>query len=214
MTLFNGTTMMRTIAGSWLFKRCAFALFLIAYSSISTSENLCFNDLKLAKLQADLLPETVGVLLYVWSPRMAMSAQHAATAQAQAQARGLGFVALHDAQVGDAERDAALQRMAQRVPSGATLQQESAQVLQRSLPLCAPALLERDAQRHFPTAWVLSRRGLHPQPIVGAMPAQAWALSLAQRGAPSQAASSDSGAPLVAPLEPKMAPDSALKAAP
>lgn len=185
MTRFSDTTAVRILAGSWPLKRFAVALFLIAYSSISTSEKLCFDDLMLARLQADQLPESAGVLLYVWSPRMAMSAQHAATVQAQAQARGLGFVALHDAQVGDAERDAALARLGQMGLNNvaAAAEQASAQILQRSLPLCAPALLERDGQRHFPTAWVLSHRGLHPRPMVGAMPAQAWALSLAQRTA-------------------------------
>lgn len=139
---------------------------------------MCFSDLNLSQLQAQKSPETAGVLLYVWSPRMALSAQHAATAAQQAQAAGLGFVALHDAQVGDAELSAALVRMAQ---SGVSVQQSSAGVLGLSTPLCAPALLERDAQRHFPTAWVQQRSGLHPRPIVGAMPAQAWALSLQQR---------------------------------
>jgi hypothetical protein len=173
----TATNMLR-LSRSWHLKRHSIALFLIAYSSISASENLCFNDLNLSQLQAQQSPETAGVLLYVWSPRMALSAQHAATAAQQAQANGLGLVALHDAQVGDAELGAALARMAQ---SSAPVQQSSSAVLGRSLPLCAPALLERDAQRHFPTAWVLQRSGLHPRPIVGAMPAQAWALSLQQR---------------------------------
>ncbi len=173
----TATIMLRSPC-SWHLKRHCAALFLIAYSSISTSENLCFNDSKLSQLLAQQLPETAGVLLYVWSPRMALSAQHAATAAQQAQATGLGFVALHDAQVGHAELSAALARMAQ---NSAPAQQSSASVLGRSLPLCAPALIERGAQRHFPTAWVLQHTGLHPRPIVGAMPAQAWALSLQQR---------------------------------
>jgi hypothetical protein len=163
---------------SWFSKWHLAALFLIANSSLSASENLCFNDLNLSQLQAQQLPETAGVLLYVWSPRMALSAQHAATAAQQAQAIGLGFVALHDAQVGDGELAAALARMAQ---SSAPVQQSSSDALGRSMPLCAPALLERDAQRHFPTAWLLQRNGLHPRPMVGAMPPEAWALSLRQR---------------------------------
>jgi hypothetical protein len=50
-----------------------------------------------------------------------------------------------------------------------------------SQPLCAASLLERDALRHFPTAFVVQPSGVHRHPIVGAMPDAAWASSIAQR---------------------------------
>jgi hypothetical protein len=121
-------------------------------------------------------------LVYVWSPRMVLSAQHASAAQQQAQQMGLAFIALHDAQVPQAELSAAMQRMQH---SDNTTWQRSASALQHSQALCAPTLLQRDALRHFPTAFVLQGGStgavVHRHPIVGAMPDAAWASSLALR---------------------------------
>jgi hypothetical protein len=133
----------------------------------------CFDDKNMALVQQE-----TQALLYVWSPRMALSAQHAASVQRQAREQGLRFVAMHDARVPAEEIDAALRSM---VRSGVTALINSAAVLQKSEPLCANTLLERDALRHFPTAFVLLPDGPHRHPIVGAMPPEAWAQSLQQR---------------------------------
>ncbi len=125
-----------------------------------------------------LVQQETQALLYVWSPRMGLSAQHAASVQQQARVQGLRFVAVHDARVPADEVDAALRSMAR---SGVTALIHSASSLQQSEALCANALLERDALRHFPTAFVLLPTGLHRQPIVGAMPPDAWGQSLQQR---------------------------------
>ncbi len=158
------------------------------------------------------MQQTQGSLLYVWSPRMVLSAQHAASAQRQALVQGLRFVPLHDAGVPRAEVQAALERLrgwgVNAAGSPSTVSQatsisptspgssyrftvakpaqdiphiRSADALATSQPLCAKSLLERDALRHFPTAFVVQASGVHRYPIVGAMPDSAWASSIAQR---------------------------------
>jgi hypothetical protein len=149
------------------------ASFLIAACATFTWANECFDDKEMALVQLE-----TKALLYVWSPRMVLSAQHAASVQQQARAQSLRFVAMYDPRVPAEEVDAALRSM---VRSGVTALINSAAVLQKSEPLCANTLLERDALRHFPTAFVLLSDGPHRQPIVGAMPPEAWAQSLQQR---------------------------------
>ncbi len=133
----------------------------------------CFDNTQLALVQQE-----TKALLYVWSPRMVLSAYEAASVRQQARAQGLRFVPLHDPQVPSEEITAAFNRM---VSSGVTALINSASDLKNSEPLCASALLERDALRHFSTAFVLLPKGLSGFPIVGAMPASAWSLSLQQR---------------------------------
>jgi hypothetical protein len=149
------------------------AAFLIAACASFAWASECFDDKKMVLVQQE-----TKALLYVWSPRMGLSAQHAASAAQQARAHGLRFVAVYDARVPADEVDAALRSM---VHSGVTALIHSASSLQKSEPLCANTLLERDALRHFPTAFVLLPTGPHRQPIVGAMPPEAWAQSLQQR---------------------------------
>jgi hypothetical protein len=131
-------------------------------------------------------------LVYVWSPRMVLSAQHAASVQRQAQLLGLAFVPVHDAQVGEAEIQAARSRLAHASPRPNAVPGQfaaSAQVIAASQSLCAPSLLERDALRHFPTAFVVQPGGqVHPRAIIGAMPEAAWAQSIAQRLEPNKVA--------------------------
>ena len=114
-------------------KTCA--AILIAALATSAWATACFDDKSLQAL--DTL-QGQGALLYVWSPRMALSAQHAASAQRQAQRLGLRFVPLHDANVPQAELDAARQRLL-------GLGLDSANAVASSLPLCAASLIERDA---------------------------------------------------------------------
>jgi hypothetical protein len=148
-----------------------FATIFIASLAARASATACFDDENLTALE---FQQVQGALLYVWSPRMVLSAQHAASAQRQAQLQGLRFVPLHDAGVSHAEVQAARQRML-------GLGLDSANALAVSQALCATSLLERDALRHFPTAFVVQASGVHRYPIIGAMPEAAWASSIAQR---------------------------------
>jgi hypothetical protein len=151
----------------------------IASCAINTWAATCFDDKKLLAVT-----HQANTLVYVWSPRMVLSAQHAATAQQQALLQGLQFIAVHDAQIAQAEIEAARNRMAASNDSTA---QRSATSLQVSLALCANTLMQRDALRHFPTAFVVRNyrsdgyASVHRYPVVGAMPEPAWASSLTQR---------------------------------
>ncbi len=155
-----------------IFQKIAAAL-CIAGCAVFASASDCFDDKSMALAQQDS-----QALLYVWSPRMVLSAHHAASVQQQARLQGLRFVPLVDAQVPEQEVMVALRTM---VASGTPAQQSSAFILKQSQPLCSDTLLQRDALRHFPTAFVLQLSGLHRLPIVGAMPPSAWAHSLQQR---------------------------------
>lgn len=209
-----------------------FATFFIAAPATYAWSKPCFDDENLSQLD---LQQRQGALVYVWSPRMVLSAQHAASAQRQAQGHGLRFVPVHDAGVPQAELQAAQQRLleggvrgaasadhrtrrpsANGAPSASSTPgssykpspsdkpspdkarpmqhlayPDSASALATSQPLCSASLLERDALRHFPTAFVVQPSGVHRYPIIGAMPEAAWAISIAQRlspGVPVQAA--------------------------
>ncbi|MGA8513682.1 MAG: hypothetical protein WB821_02780 [Burkholderiaceae bacterium] len=136
----------------------------------------CFDDKNLSASRAEPAQAT---LVYVWSPRMVLSAQHAASALRQAHQQGLAFVAVHDARVPGDELQAALARLAS-TPDAIWL--PSVQALSASQSLCAATLIARDALRHFPTAFVVQASGLvHRHAIVGAMPEAAWAHSIALR---------------------------------
>jgi hypothetical protein len=168
------------------------ALFLIAASVINTpataQNDACFDDQQLLKLQTN--SKQRGALVYVWSPRMVYSVRNAAIASRAAAAAGLEFVALHDMRVPGNELQEA--RMADQGTAAHRLDQiGKAQMdlatppfvspLEKSLPLCTTQLTARDALRHFPTAFVINAQGIHPHPIVGAMPWSAWVSSLDQR---------------------------------
>jgi hypothetical protein len=172
------------------------AAIFIAALATSAWASACFDDKNLQTLD---FQHEQGALLYVWSPRMLLSAQHAASALRQAQQHGLRFVPLHDASVPQSELDGARQRLLGPVLNGFTGAKGanlaapaqsmppradnaySANALANSQPLCSTRLIERDALRHFPTAFVLQPSGVHRYPIVGAMPEAAWASSIAQR---------------------------------
>ena len=118
-------------------------------------------------------------LLYVWSPRMVFSAIHAHEVQQEAQALGLRFVPVHDGRLPPEEVAQALAVLPQKLPAGSAAPKPHP--LQSSQALCAPSLVERDAYRHFPTAWVVQQGSFHPVPLVSAMPPQFWRLGLQQR---------------------------------
>jgi hypothetical protein len=165
----------------------------------------CFDDqsLQAAQQRGD------SALIYVWSPRMVLSATEAGHVRQSAAEQGLDFWPLHASNLPEPERLAAIAHLQQReldsVPAPLGLSAEpsaelaakaqaepaslstssssnsAAQVLQGSRPLCAASLLALEATRHFPTAFVLSHGQLQPYPIVGAMPATAWQVALRQR---------------------------------
>lgn len=162
--------------------RTAVALFLIAICADFARASACFGNESLAKLSAQQRP----TLVYVWSPRMVYSVHNLALASRAAAISGLAFVVLHDERVPP-------QELAQLPwPSATAHPIEMHATADLATPpfvspadfsqaLCAPALLEREALRHFPTAFVVTKKGIHPQPIVGAMPLSAWQQSIAQR---------------------------------
>jgi hypothetical protein len=113
----------------------------------------CFGNQALRDLPSN-------TLVYVWSPRMVYSVSNMQLASRAAAAAGLGFVVVHDA----------------RVP-----QSELPSVAPASRALCSEQLIEREALRHFPSAFVITPRGIHAHPIVGAMPLDAWMSSIDQR---------------------------------
>jgi hypothetical protein len=132
---------------------------LLALGADFAKAGTCFDDQNLAQLMPTRA-EQRPVLIYVWSPRMVYSVQNMAVASRAAAATGMEFVVLHDSRVPDQERS---------------------DVWQGSIALCAQQLIQREALRHFPTAFVLTTKGIHAQAIVGAMPQSAWQLSIAQR---------------------------------
>jgi hypothetical protein len=123
----------------------------------------CFSDADLAALTTSTASTTTpattttSALLYVWSPRMVLSATQAADVAQLAQSQGLVFVPVHDARISSEELDGALQRL----PHTA---------LASSRPLCSPRLMDLEATRHFPSSFVIRKGQLDTLPLVGAMP--------------------------------------------
>lgn len=158
--------------------RALVTLILIAACAISTPARACFSDKNLLETQSK---QQRGTLVYVWSPRMVYSVQNAALASRAAAAAGLDFVVLHDMRVPGNELLQARQRITEWPTEMDLATPPFVSPLDNSLPLCSDQLIRQDALRHFPTAFVITARGIHPQPIVGAMPWHAWVSSLDQR---------------------------------
>jgi hypothetical protein len=146
-----------------------FAIVIIAACASNTTADTCFDDDHLKQLEhADS-----AALVYVWSPRMLLSAQLAGEVRASAQALGLAWLPVVDARLSAEETAQALQALQTQHPT-------AAQALARSQPLCSAALERREAYRHFPSAYVL-RQGAGAAPIVGAMPPEFWRRAITQR---------------------------------
>ncbi len=157
---------------------------------------LCFSDADLAALtiSASAAANTTATnstptsaLLYVWSPRMVLSATEAADVAQLAQSQGLAFVPVHDARVSSQELADALQRL----PHTA---------LASSSALCSPRLIDLEATRHFPSSFVVIRGQLDAVPLVGAMPKDQYQRGLRTRLAAKPSAERGS-AEGVAPLD-------------
>ncbi len=147
-----------------------FAIIFIAIKAINTPAIACFDDIKLDTSTRS----HQGALLYVWSPRMVLSATQAHLAADAAKAAGLKFMPLVDGRLPAAEWQSALRTLA-------TTQPKDAEALAASEPVCSPKLLEKDAYAHFPTAFVSKSGEMHPNRLIGAMPAQFWALGIQER---------------------------------
>jgi hypothetical protein len=117
------------------------------------------------------------VLLYLWSPRMVLSVQHAAQVRQIAADAGWRWQAVRDPRVPADEGAAALKAAAPAAQAA----------LQGSPALCDAALLAQgQSLRHFPTAWLWrfdAQTAWQQQgrPIVGVMPPAFWQQALAER---------------------------------
>ena len=91
------------------------------------------------------------------------------------------MVPVHDHRVPAEEVSQALQRLRQQNAA-------AADALAGSVPLCNEDLVQQDAYRHFPTAWVVRKGSAHPRPLVAAMPMPYWRqgirLRMVQAGKP------------------------------
>ena len=170
-------------------RRRFIALLFIALCAGNTWASACFDDKKLAQLQAASTAQR-GTLIYVWSPRMVYSVQNMATASRAAAVAGLDFVVVRADAAAPAEADPTAwahspqtgQKSAAKPSPPVDLATPPFVPLQDfSQVLCSPRLISLEAQRHFPTAFVVSTGQIHRFPIVGAMPFEAWASSIAQR---------------------------------
>jgi hypothetical protein len=147
-----------------------FATLLIAIQACITPAIACFDDFLLNKA----LQTQQASLFYVWSPRMAMSATEARWAAASAKESGLQFIPLVDGRVPVDEWQSALQTLAKNQPL-------DAEVLAHSQALCAKSLIDKDAYAHFPTAFVVKSGEIHPNRLIGAMPANFWLQGINER---------------------------------
>ena len=154
-------------------KSSFFAIIFIAVQAINTPARACFDDVKL-DIQTRPSQVDQGSLLYVWSPRMALSATQAHLAADAAKAAGLKFVPLVDGRLPTAEWQSALRTLAASQP-------KDAEALAATELLCSPKLVEKDAYAHFPTAFVVKSGEMHPNRLIGAMPEQFWAQGIQER---------------------------------
>ncbi len=157
------------------FKKCRYAIILIAIQAYNTPATACFDDILLDKS----LQTTQNSLLYVWSPRMALSATQAHLAAESAKAAGLQFVPLVDGRIPTDEWQSALQTLAKS-------QATDAQALATTQVLCSPKLVEKDAYAHFPTAFVVKSGQIQPNRLIGAMPANFWLQGIKERLQPEK----------------------------
>jgi hypothetical protein len=156
-------------------KSSFFAIFFIAAQAINTPAIACFNDEKLA----DFVDSQHNSLLYIWSPRMVLSATQAHLAADAAKAEGFKFVPLVDGRLPASEWQSALRTLAASQPI-------DAEALADTQVLCSPKLVEKDVYAHFPTAFVVQNTSIHPNRLIGAMPAHFWRQGIQERLNPAK----------------------------
>ena len=106
-------------------------------------------------------------VIYVWSPRMALSVLHADDVAQQARTAGLAFVPVVDGRIPEAEWQSALTRPNSPTPNSGTS-------LRASQPACAARLAALDAYQHFPSVYLVAGGQLQAQKWTGAMNASTW----------------------------------------
>ena len=147
-----------------------FGIIFIALQAYITPATACFDDISLGKS----LQSPQSSLLYVWSPRMVLSATQARLAAESAKALNVQFVPLVDGRIAASEWQSALRTLA-------TTQPMDAEVLAATQVLCSEKLIEKDAYTHFPTAFVVKSGEIHPNRLIGAMPANFWQQGINER---------------------------------
>lgn len=150
------------------------ASFQNATQSSSTSPLLNSNVIHTSCFSDQDLLNTHQALVYVWSPRMVLSALEAKNAAEQAKQLSYTFIPVVDGRIPVEEWQAALSRLQNLSPL-------SAQVLATSQALCATGLINNLAYRHFPTAYLIWQGQTTGHPIVGAMPSEFWHMAIEQR---------------------------------
>ncbi len=145
-----------------------------ATQSSSTSPLLNSNVIHTSCFSDQDLLNTHQALVYVWSPRMVLSALEAKNAAEQAKQLSYTFIPVVDGRIPVEEWQAALSRLHNLSPI-------SAQVLAPSQALCAAGLINNLAYRHFPTAYLIWQGKTAGHPIVGAMPSEFWHMAIEQR---------------------------------
>lgn len=145
-----------------------------ATQSSSTSPLLNSNVIHTSCFSDQDLLNTSQALVYVWSPRMVLSALEAKNAAEQAKQLSYVFIPVVDGRLPVQEWQAALSRLQNLSPI-------SAQVLASSQTLCAAGLINNLAYRHFPTAYLIWQGKTAGHPIVGAMPSEFWHMAIEQR---------------------------------
>ena len=124
----------------------------------------CWNDDDLSALEKT----QVNTVIYVWSPRMALSALHADDVAEQARAAGLAFVPIVDGRVPAAEWRSAVQAVGLTKPG-------LGDSLKISRSLCGERLTTLDAYQHFPSVFLVRSGQLQPGKWTGAMNPSTWA---------------------------------------
>lgn len=158
-----------------------------------STQDACLNKAELQVLfdQSHQRPQ----LLYIWSPRMVLSAQHAVLAARAAQELEMDFVPLTVPGLNDGEKRAALKALQESAnerinklrPPWAVEYQQSAQLLWPSRSLCKDVLhdlddvADLDVQLHFPSAFLVQQGRIHPNAMRGAMPLDFWISALQLR---------------------------------
>lgn len=113
-------------------------------------------------------------LYYVWSPRMALSAQHAATPLSVAQQQGLTLRVQHPADISAAEIHSTLKRLRSEHPHSAVFLRDSS-----PYPANAPASKATGYRvfTHYPAVWIqrADSNATDSSPLtVGMMPGAYW----------------------------------------
>lgn len=153
----------RVRAAARLFNGRAFLALLVLLVAQNGFAATCWSDDNLAALEQTQLNSVV----YVWSPRMALSIVGADDVAQQARTAGLVFVPIVDGRVPESEWQSALHAYSLTSLGGGTS-------LQTSQSACTVRLTALDAYQHFPSVFLVRAGTLEPDKWTGAMNAGTW----------------------------------------